>query len=617
MTPPARQTLEYAAVAAVCLAIGLAAGWSAFGVQIDNDAYDFLFRLQPPQARPPQSVLLGVDETTYAAMGGLRHLRATLTRALERIAGAGPKVVVVDLILAGPDADPGEDAALEAAIARLPNVVLAADLTAGGWEDPYAPLARRAAAVGHVHADPDSLDNVVRRVPLEKAHGATRRWALSLEAYRLARGQPIEESPEALRVGDLDIPFHRIEARSLLIRYRMRPDGREFTVPHIPIQSLLEKPELAAAVRDKVVFIGFTAQGQDRHMTPYSYGRTMAGVEIHANAYETLAGGEFLSPARESTSLAFCLLLAVSAGAVFRWRTGWSAYALGAAVVAAAHLAPYAWFAAGVVFPYAAPAAVAWLSTAGAATWQHFVVRRRLGRAEAERTRYQQAIQFVAHEMRSPLTAIQGSSELMGRYELNDDKRRQIAGMIHSESKRLARMIQAFLDVERLSAGQMELKREPFPLRDLVAACLDRVRPLADRKRIVLRAGDVAGDSLCGDRELMEYACYNLLTNAVKYSPAGTQVTVSSRREGDHLRLAVRDQGIGLDDKEQREVFRRFYRAKKAEASGEAGSGIGLSIVEQIVAHHGGRVEVTSAPGQGSCFTLVLPATVSAEAPSP
>jgi signal transduction histidine kinase len=209
--------------------------------------------------------------------------------------------------------------------------------------------------------------------------------------------------------------------------------------------------------------------------------------------------------------------------------------------------------------------------------------------------------------MRSPLTAIQGSSELMGRYNLNDAKRKQMADMINAESKRLARMIQTFLDIERLTDGQMEIRSEAFEAADVIRPCLERARPLAERKQIELRLDELQPSTLRGDRELMEYAVYNLLTNAVKYSPAETLVTVSAHRDHNQLRLAVRDQGIGMDEKELRNIFQKFYRTKKAEDSGEVGTGIGLSIVDQIVAHHGGRMEVTSTPGKGSCFTMVLP----------
>jgi signal transduction histidine kinase len=272
-----------------------------------------------------------------------------------------------------------------------------------------------------------------------------------------------------------------------------------------------------------------------------------------------------------------------------------------------AHVTPFLLFRAGLVFPFFAPLASAWLTAIAAASYQHFVARRALRASETERHRYQQAIHFVTHEMRTPLTAIQGSSELMGRYKLSEEKNKQIAEMINVESKRLARMIQTFLDVERLSDGQMELKREAFEVREIVETCVARARPLAERKNIRILTRELDGN-LEGDRELMEYAVYNLLTNAVKYSPADTQITVGCRSEGPQLRLSVQDQGIGMDAKELRQIFQKFYRTKRAEASGEAGTGIGLSIVEQIVHHHGGKMEVTSQPGQGSCFTVVFPA---------
>jgi len=158
----------------------------------------------------------------------------------------------------------------------------------------------------------------------------------------------------------------------------------------------------------------------------------------------------------------------------------------------------------------------------------------------------------------------------------------------------------------------MELKQEPLPVAELVSTCMRRARPLAERKQIEIALSSAFEGTLLGDRELLEYALYNLLTNAVKYSPPDTTIHVSSELAGTELRLAVEDQGIGMDAKEIKNVFQKFYRTKRAEASGETGTGIGLSIVEQIVFRHGGRIEVTSTPGKGSCFTMIMKVHASA-----
>jgi len=323
-----------------------------------------------------------------------------------------------------------------------------------------------------------------------------------------------------------------------------------------------------------------------------------------------MARRDFLRNSGDLAPLGLSILFATAAGLTFALLSGYTAYAIAAVIILTSLAAPILFFRQGLVFPLFGPAAVAWLSTAGAATYQHFFVRRQLRRSESEKSRYQQAIHWAAHEMRTPLTAIQGSSEIMTNYSLPEAKQKQLSEMINSESKRLARLIQTFLDVERLAEGQMDLKREVFEAAEIVDTCMRRVEPLAQRKRITMSLDTPVEGTLTGDRELMEYALYNLLTNAVKYSPGDTHVSVLAEHTGEDLRVSVRDQGIGMDSKEIKNIFKKFYRTQRAEQSGEVGTGIGLSIVEQIVTHHGGRMEVTSEPGKGSCFTMVLKSRV-------
>jgi signal transduction histidine kinase len=495
-----------------------------------------------------------------------------------------------------------------------PNLALASDLLENEWEDPLPEFQRWAAALGHVHVQPDS-DGVTRALLLDKHTGRERRWALALEAYRLSLGgPPIIEYPERLAVGAASIPVSG-EGRRMRVRYL--PPGMP-PIPRVSLAELIENPALVTELTGKTVFVGVTAltEVRDRLLTPYSNGRQITGVEIHAAAFETLAQGLFITDVAEPHlwPLLFSLGVAAMIGVSFRYLPGWTAYAGAGMALVAAHVAPYAFLAHQRVFSFATPFCASWASFLAAAGFYHLVVRRDWRAERAARSRYQQAVQFVTHEMRTPLSAIQGSSELISRYALNEEKRKQIAELIHSESKRLARMVEIFLNVERLSAGQMELKSEPIAVNELVDVCARRVRPLAERKRIGIEIQPIAGGvGIRGDRELMEYACYNLLTNAVKYSPADTTVTVACWKDGEGVRIAVKDRGIGMDQKEVKLIFQKFYRTKKAEESGEAGTGIGLSIVEQIVERHGGRIDVTSQPGAGSCFTLTLPEPAAAE----
>ena len=603
---PSRVTLGYIGVLAGALLVAIVAGWTPLANRIDGSAYDWMFQLQPPPPWESDSVILAIDEDTLAHSGGMRRLRTELAAGLQRISTVHPKTVAIDLILSD-ESDTTEDAALEAAFRVTPNLVLGSDLIPNTtrWEEPLPRFRKYAAAVGHVHADPDPI---CRTLILYKVAGHDRRWAVSLEAFRLAAGAPrIIESPDALQVGSVSIPVSRADA-ALQIRYSAPAgDGARSGVPEVSLLRLNQDPALAERFRNKAVFVGATAlsQARDRLMTPYQV--TMSGVEIHAQAYETMAHGVFFVPASNLALAGFCFLIVAGAGIVFFYFTGYPAYALGAGLLLLAHVVPHIAFAHGVVFPYLAPVLSAWLSVVGAAAWMYFVVRRQLRKSESDKARYQQAIHFVTHEMRSPLTAIQGSSELMGRYNLNDEKRKQMANMINSESKRLAKMIQTFLDIERLTDGQSDIRAEVFELQPVLEACIQRALPLAERKQIELRTEEISSFSLTGDRELLEYAVYNLLTNAIKYSPAETVVSIRCVGQGQTLRLSVSDQGIGMDDKELRNIFKKFYRTRKAETSGEVGTGIGLSIVDQIITHHHGRIEVTSTPGKGSCFTIVLP----------
>ncbi len=603
---------RYAGALAAAFLLGSALSWSPVGRQFDFWAYDMLLRAAPPAAEPSRSLIVAIDEASLNEFGGLLAIRAPLARALEALAAREPAAVAIDLVFSeerGLEAD----AALTAAISKLPKVVLAASLRADGegWEEPFPALAARA-TLGHVHAEPDA-DGVCRRILLAKVAGRDRLWAMGLEAYRLSLGAAyLQETERGLELGRTFVPASPRRDRELLIRFPNPASQAE----RISLRDLLASPELAERARGRVVFVGVRVLGGlDRYlMTPYSDGVPASGVDINAAVYETLAGGRFLQPLSASIVLVLSGLLAAAIAAAF-WRLrrlprAW--LALPGLLLAAAHAAPALAFAAERTAPAAQLVFPAWATFGVGAGFYFLILRRNLEEAEQQRERYQRAVHYVTHEMRTPLTAIQGSSELISKYDLSDDKRREIGELIHRESRRLGKMVEMFLSVERLSAGQLELKRRAVALDELMTACLTRIEPLAAHKRIRVESDVAGGRTAWGDAEFLEYACYNLLTNAVKYSPAETAITVRALNQGSRALISVEDQGYGMDPAEIPNIFRKFYRASTAVKSGEQGTGLGLAIVEEIVAQHGGSIRVESAVGRGSRFTIELPADASA-----
>lgn len=618
-----RSRLGQAVLLLLCILLAWLVSSGPVGHVVDNNIGDALvrwIRTGQPGSRGGASVstLIAIDEQTLSQYGGMRALRSIVSTILQRLAEYSPRVVAIDLTLAD-KGDPAEDERLAKAMAALPAVVLAAEIrsTGDGWEMPLPDFARAVEAVGHVHAAPDPMDSVCRAIPLEKAVARQRFWALSLEAYRLWRKDHyVLETPETLLVGSTEIPAARDDGRLLRIRFLPPRGAMSSGVTQVSATRMLgEAPQGAqggpALPQDGVYFVGITAPSaaRDRLMTPYSYGRTMQGVEIHANAFETLAGRQFYRTPPALLALLLSLALACTIGASFLYLTSWRTYALAALPLLASFVAPPLAYRQDILLPSTLLLLSAWLPFLALAAHRYWFVNRKLHKAERETENYRDAIHYVTHEMRTPLTAIQGSSELISRYSLSEDKQKQIAGMIHSESKRLGRIIQVFLDVERLSAGQMQLREEPVDPDALVSVCVERATPLAVGKETVLEIVPPVGKRgpLRGDRELLEHALYNLITNAIKYSPGGTTVQVRQEQRDGALVLSVADQGMGMTPEEQRAVFRKFYRTEGAERSGEKGSGIGLSIVEQIVRAHRGRIELQSAPGVGSTFSLVLP----------
>ena len=393
---------SYVIFAALVLASAVAAiviGWSAFGRQIDEYAYDFLFRLEQPKPWQPSSIILAIDERTLSRYGGIIGMRAALADGLDHIRPVRPAAVAVDLILA----EPGQaDDKLEMAFAKTRNLVLSSDMRpdGSGWEDPIPRFRKYAVGVGEVHSDLDKYDAVNRSLPLEMADRANqRRWALALQTFLAVKGGWVLETPSDLTAGGVRIPSDYRTGRTIRIRYApLAMDG----IPRVSIADLDGNGALASRFAGKVVFAGVTAQTavRDRWMTPYSNGIVMPGIEMHANAYETIARSMFLVDTPLRVVVAVTFLFAIFSGMAYALTSGWVSTALSVAILLVSQLpVPAIAFAHSNVWPWAPGTAAVLIAATASAAWRHLLVRRELMRAEREKVRYQHTIQFVTHEI--------------------------------------------------------------------------------------------------------------------------------------------------------------------------------------------------------------------------
>ncbi|MGD0772990.1 MAG: CHASE2 domain-containing protein [Candidatus Solibacter sp.] len=217
-------------------------------------------------------------------------------------------------------------------------------------------------------------------------------------------------------------------------------------------------------------------------------------------------------------------------------------------------------------------------------------------------------ISLVSHEMRTPLTAIQGMTELLAAYDVEPGRRREMNLAINDEVKRLTRMITGYLDITRLESGATEIRLSPVRAESLLERIMILLEPVAARRRIRL-AGNFPADlpPFLADADLLSRAVENLVSNAIKYSPDGTTVTVSARAEEEYVALEVADHGYGIPEADLERVFDKFYRVPRVQDADVPGTGLGLALVREIAELHHGSVSVRSEVNQGSTFTLRIP----------
>lgn len=230
--------------------------------------------------------------------------------------------------------------------------------------------------------------------------------------------------------------------------------------------------------------------------------------------------------------------------------------------------------------------------------------------AEAANRAKSQFLSRMSHELRTPLNAVLGFAQMLELSDLDDEDQDSV-GHIRKAGEHLLELINEILDLSRIEAGRMALSLEPVQIGEVVTEVLELIRPLANQAAITIDAQDATScqDFVMADRQRLKQVLLNLLSNAVKYNRVeGRIILRASQVDADRYRLEVEDTGPGIPAEKLGQLFEPFNRLG-AEHKNIEGSGLGLSLSKQLTEIMGGELEVSSSPGEGSCFRVVLTLT--------
>ena len=230
-------------------------------------------------------------------------------------------------------------------------------------------------------------------------------------------------------------------------------------------------------------------------------------------------------------------------------------------------------------------------------------------RVQASRNSQREFVANVSHELKTPLTSIQGFAQaILDGTADTPEARQQAAQVIQNEAARMHRMALDLLDLARLDAGTADLKMSPLDVDALLNGIAEKFAPMAEQAGVKIKVQVASLPVVIGDGDRLAQVFTNLVENALKFTPMGGQISLTARNAGIHVEIDVADTGEGISPEALEHIFERFYQADASRTRRKRqGAGLGLAIAREIVGAHGGKISVRSQLGQGTIFTVRLP----------
>lgn len=587
---------------------------------LEAGLYDLRMSRGPQYGADSRIALITLDDETLQSLDEFTPLSIDFhARFLEALEKHGPKAVgyLVDMnqvAQSNPEIFATEwTGHFIQTVKRLEKqgtpVILGTPFDVIGEVVPPYPLSALSHSVAIIHKDGNVFgeDKITRRALLELNGAPSLHLRIAQEAGLL--------SPGSLPRGTFDVPG----TNGKYFFFHYHGDTSRIPYPRFSFLDVLKGKVPAGALRDKLVLVGTLSRenSSDFAFTPYSKEPfTHSKIGIHAQILDSVIHGQGIVrlPNYVSWLTTFFATLFVLGWVLKSTPLNGLFATLGLTIVfvGASHLLFYRgiWIhetqtLIGIFLGYylAVPYR---LIREYQKRWDFQKKHQLLTQVEELKTNF---LNLVTHDLKTPVARIQGLAEVLLRKagdRLVDRDKTSLHQIVDSTDE-LNRFISRILELSSLESGRLQIFPESKDINQLIERSLETFKAPARAKQIKIRASLEPLFPVRIDVSLISKVINNLLDNALKYSPPGSEILVESRETGDWIEISVRDQGIGLSEKERESLFTRFYRAKNPATAGISGTGLGLYLTRYFIQAHQGRVEVESEPGRGSVFRILLP----------
>tara|TARA_B100000749_G_scaffold280894_1_gene280505 strand:+ start:60488 stop:62326 length:1839 start_codon:yes stop_codon:yes gene_type:complete len=603
-----KPNLSWQSIGRILFAVGIAVSICQVPLHyLDSWTYDMSVRLTPSTPQSGHIQLVEITPSDVEFMEGEPDAREH-TQLLERLLEAKPRFVVYLIDANNIEGSYSDLKAMSETAKRFENFIFTSqNFVIRGQEQDYrvrAPLDRFPVVMAMTTQDSDKFakDGVSRRVILTN-------FDEPFIHHELASSYNKKTDPKSYRG-----MFNYYTSTQTLIDFR--PPGTYKPISFTAGMTGSFDPEL---VRDKIILIGrnTVVDTNDYKRTPYSRELlAMTNHELHANMIDTLIldSAPFAAPQWINYIITILISL-LTVYAVFTLKPSRGLIILSMALVSLLVVAYFTFLGFGMIMNITHPLLAIFicyyffipyrLIMENRKNWEYLQHNKMLTEVEELKTNF---LRMMSHDLKTPLARIQGMTDIALRDgDQLTEMQQQAIRNISKSSRELTTFVESVLNLSRIETNEVKLELISKDVNAILKSVIDKLRYLAKEKNIEIIEDFEPVFSIRVDESLITQVFTNLVENAIKYSPEGTRIMVSTEELDGKVNIQVSDQGMGIPSEDQANIFDKFYRSSRVRNSSENGHGLGLYLTKYFIELHNGDISLDSQPQQGSTFSVNIP----------